>query len=96
MPDDHCYQIIVITPTQVAFMPDNPEHLLVCNRSPSLFIMTLSGKPVQTRTPTLTLTLALTLALAPTFTLALILTLLSPNPNPNRNPNPNPDPNPDH
>ena len=59
MPDDHCY--LFITPTQVAFMPDNPEHLLVCNRSPSLFIMTLSGKPVQT--PTLTLTLALTLTL---------------------------------
>ena len=33
-------------------MPDNPEHLLVCNRSPSLFIMTLSGMPVQTRTLT--------------------------------------------
>ena len=28
-------------------MPDNPEHLLVCNRSPSLFIMTLSGMLVQ-------------------------------------------------
>jgi len=32
----------------VAFMPDNPEHLIVCNKSSSLFIMTLSGMLVQT------------------------------------------------
>ena len=31
-------------------MPDNPEQLLVCNKSSSLFIMTLSGTPVHART----------------------------------------------
>ena len=35
----------------VTFMPDTPEHLLVCNRSPSLFIMTLSGMLVQVAQP---------------------------------------------
>ena len=32
----------------VAFLPSNPEHLVVCNRSPQIFVMSLSGAVVQT------------------------------------------------
>ena len=31
----------------VSFMPKNPDCLIVCNRSSTIYVMTLSGKVVQ-------------------------------------------------
>ena len=31
----------------VAFMPNNADHVIVCNRSPTLYIMTIGGQLVQ-------------------------------------------------
>jgi len=42
---------VSVTETSVntaSFLPSNPEQLVVCNRSSSLFVMTLSGDVVQT------------------------------------------------
>ena len=33
----------------IHFLPSNPEHLVVCNKSSSIYIMTLAGQVVQTR-----------------------------------------------
>lgn len=33
---------------KVCFLPSNPEHLVVCNRSPHVYVMSLTGNVVQT------------------------------------------------